>query len=77
MLLTWAWNVVQKKRGELGTKSELLDQMMAHQEKRDAHETRLRQIKNEKGNTSKPGSTDAALRLRTGAKSAKPQAAID
>lgn len=76
---------MQKKRGELGTKSELLDQMMAHQEKRDAHEDKLTKIKNEKaGQASKPAGqkkepvrSNVALRQRVGAKPSKAQADVD
>lgn len=71
---------MQKKRGELGTQSGLLDQMMAHQEKRDAHETKLATLRNDKtrqrGNPAAEGS-DTMLRLRAGVKNAKPQAAVD
>ena len=70
---------IQKKRGELGKQSELLDQMMADHEEQDAHDTKFTQIKNAK--TSQPSkseaSPDTTVRLRTGAKRAQPRAAID
>ena len=41
LTIFWLDCGLQKKRGELSTQSKLLDEMMEHQEKRDAHETKL------------------------------------
>lgn len=77
-LLTVTLTAIQKRRGELGTQSELLDQMMAHQEKRDAHETKFAQIKNaDASQPSKPATSDTMVRRRASAKGAQTQAAID